>query len=147
MFRRRKTLQRTFSTFPDGPPGLGLLLLRATAGIDLGYYGYAHLLRQDPKVSGTVFATLAIASGFALLIGYLTPVAATLAALTSLVAGLAWPPSLSMGPDVTKLSSALLMVIAVALVCLGPGAFSLDARNYGRREIIIPHRPKGSSQE
>jgi len=26
----------------------------------------------------------------------------------------------------------------VALVCLGPGAFSLDARLFGRRELIIP---------
>jgi uncharacterized membrane protein YphA (DoxX/SURF4 family) len=139
-------LQRTFSTFPDGRPGLGLLLLRATAGINLGYYGCA-LVRQDPKVSGMVFAAVAIVSGIALLLGYLTPVAATLAALTSLGAGLEWPPPLSLGPDSFRLSFALLMIIAVALVCLGPGAFSLDARNYGRREIIIPHRPKGSPQE
>ena len=139
-------MQRTFSTFPDGLPGLGLLLLRATAGINLGYYGYV-LFRQDSKVSGMVFATVAIVSGIALLLGYLTPVAATLAALTSLGAGLAWPAPLSLGPDTSRLSVALLMVIASALVCLGPGAFSLDARNYGRREIIIPQRPKGSSQE
>ncbi len=139
-------MQRTFSTFPDGRPGLGLLLLRATAGINLGYYGYA-LLRQDPKVSGMVFAAVAIVSAIALLLGYLTPVAAALAALMTLGAGLVWPPPLSLGPDAFRLSFALLMVIAVALVCLGPGAFSLDARNYGRREIIIPNRPKGSSQE
>jgi uncharacterized membrane protein YphA (DoxX/SURF4 family) len=94
-----------------------------------------------------ILAAVAVVTGIALLLGYLTPVAATLGGLTSLVAGLAWSPPLSLGPDLTKLSSALLMVIAVALVCLGPGAFSLDARNYGRREIIIPHRPKGSSQE
>jgi uncharacterized membrane protein YphA (DoxX/SURF4 family) len=93
------------------------------------------------------FAAVAIVSGIALLLGYLTPVAATLAALTSLGAGLEWPPLLSLGPDSFRLSFALLMIIAVALVCLGPGAFSLDARNYGRREIIIPHRPKGSPQE
>jgi uncharacterized membrane protein YphA (DoxX/SURF4 family) len=124
-----------------------LLLLRATAGIDLGYYGYTNLLRHDPKVSGMILAAVAVVTGIALLLGYLTPVAATLGALTSMVAGFAWPPPLSLGPDLTKLSSALLMVIAVALVCLGPGAFSLDARNYGRREIVIPHRPKGSPQE
>lgn len=98
-------------------------------------------------MSGMVLAAVAIVTGIALLLGYLTPVAATLGALTTLAAGLAWPPPLSPGPDASRLSSILLMVIAVALVCLGPGAFSLDARNYGRREIIIPHRPKGSSQE
>jgi hypothetical protein len=28
--------------------------------------------------------------------------------------------------------------MSLALVLLGPGAFSLDARLFGRREIIIP---------
>jgi uncharacterized membrane protein YphA (DoxX/SURF4 family) len=81
-------------------------------------------------VSGMVFATVAIVSGIALLLGYLTPVAATLAALTSLGAGLVWPPPLSLRPDATRLSSALPTVIAVALVCLGPGAFSREGASY-----------------
>jgi hypothetical protein len=29
------------------------------------------------------------------------------------------------------------IVMSAALVCLGPGAFSLDARLYGRREIEV----------
>jgi hypothetical protein len=36
------------------------------------------------------------------------------------------------------LSAALVALIAAALVLLGPGALSLDARWFGRREIIIP---------
>jgi uncharacterized membrane protein YphA (DoxX/SURF4 family) len=38
-----------------------------------------------------------------------------------------------------------LIVLAVAIVLLGPGAFSLDARMFGRREIRIPdmhHSPR-----
>jgi hypothetical protein len=31
-----------------------------------------------------------------------------------------------------------LAAISAALVLLGPGAFSIDARLFGRREIIIP---------
>jgi hypothetical protein len=33
-------------------------------------------------------------------------------------------------------------VMAAALACLGPGAFSLDARRFGRREIVVPHIPR-----
>jgi hypothetical protein len=36
-------------------------------------------------------------------------------------------------------------VVAAAIMLLGPGALSLDARLFGRREIIIPdnrHSPK-----
>jgi hypothetical protein len=45
----------------------------------------------------------------------------------------------------TRLATTLATSIAVAILCLGPGAFSIDARLFGRREIIIPdasHPPK-----
>jgi hypothetical protein len=37
--------------------------------------------------------------------------------------------------------------ISAALVLLGPGAFSLDARLFGRREIIIPEGRVRSSDD
>ena len=37
-----------------------------------------------------------------------------------------------------RLSLILLMAMTVAIFLLGPGAYSLDARLFGRREIIIP---------
>ena len=37
-----------------------------------------------------------------------------------------------------KLSLIFAGIMTVAIVFLGPGAFSLDARLFGRREIIIP---------
>jgi uncharacterized membrane protein YphA (DoxX/SURF4 family) len=39
---------------------------------------------------------------------------------------------------ISALAAFNLAVISAALVLLGPGAFSLDARLFGRREIIIP---------
>jgi uncharacterized membrane protein YphA (DoxX/SURF4 family) len=33
-------------------------------------------------------------------------------------------------------------VVSISLILLGPGAFSLDARLFGRREIIIPEIPR-----
>ena len=39
---------------------------------------------------------------------------------------------------ISALAALNLAAISAALVLLGPGAFSLDARLFGRREIIIP---------
>lgn len=126
----RRHLQRTFSTFPGGAPGAGLLLLRGAAGLAAllqGGWWLAH--------SAFVYGLLAIVCGAALLIGALTPIAAALVGLQSVAVALSQFPSFL--PH-TKLSAVLLAVIAVALVLLGPGAFSLDARRFGRREINIP---------
>jgi hypothetical protein len=40
-----------------------------------------------------------------------------------------------------KLPIILAASMLVAIMLLGPGAFSIDARMYGRREIIIPLSP------
>jgi uncharacterized membrane protein YphA (DoxX/SURF4 family) len=132
-------LQRAFSTFPDGLPGAGLFLLRAALAVVLLVQAAACLV--DWHVLG--FLTLAvglltITTGALLLIGYLTPVAGILAGLFWVGCAFSWfaPPNLEL--FAAKLTAALATVIALALVCLGPGAFSLDARLFGRREIIIP---------
>ena len=81
---------------------------------------------------------VAILTGVALLIGFLTPVAGVIASLGYLVSGL----SLFLSADPNEHSNALkildLIVMSLALVLLGPGAFSMDARLFGHREIIIP---------
>jgi uncharacterized membrane protein YphA (DoxX/SURF4 family) len=41
-----------------------------------------------------------------------------------------------------KLSFLYAGVMLVALLLAGPGAFSIDARVFGRREIIIPPIPR-----
>jgi len=38
----------------------------------------------------------------------------------------------------STLAAFTLAAISAALILLGPGAFSLDGRLFGRREIIIP---------
>jgi uncharacterized membrane protein YphA (DoxX/SURF4 family) len=44
----------------------------------------------------------------------------------------------------TKMMTILIGVVALAVVLLGPGALSIDARLFGRREIIIPRNPPSS---
>jgi hypothetical protein len=51
---------------------------------------------------------------------------------------------------ISALTAFHLAATSAALVLLGPGAFSLDARLFGRREIIIPEgrvQPVDDSQE
>jgi uncharacterized membrane protein YphA (DoxX/SURF4 family) len=73
-----------------------------------------------------------------LLIGFLTPAACALVGVVGAGIELSWFPSSSLNVFDTKLSALFVIIIAAAIVLLGPGAFSLDARLFGRREIIIP---------
>lgn len=89
-------------------------------------------------------SVLAIAVGLALLIGLLTPLAGAAAAIGYLATGVS--TFLANGSDrqSQEFTAIALAVVSIALVLLGPGAFSLDARLFGRREIIIPdgRRPR-----
>jgi uncharacterized membrane protein YphA (DoxX/SURF4 family) len=135
---RRPSLQRIFSTFPSGRPGAGLLLLRGVLGITLFGQGAEYLFKWHDLTSlmGAV-ALVWIVTSALLLVGYLTPLASVLAGLVSLGTTV---PVIS-GPTsslfATKPAVAFAAAIAAALFFLGPGAFSLDARLFGRREIVI----------
>lgn len=132
-------VQRLFSTFPDGWPGLGLLLLRTGAAIVLIIQGAGCFLYDGAATWGT-WAVGAVAglSGSLLLIGLMTPVAGALAALDIAGIALGWLPSplahrLGLGGN-----AVLPAIVAMAVALLGPGAISVDAALFGRREITIP---------
>jgi len=98
-------MHRLFSSFPDGRPGAGLLILRIALA-----YGMAD------QMIGIAVAPL-------LVLGFMTPAGAVIAAAIALFFG---------SPSVAA--------IAIALALLGPGAFSVDAKLFGRREIVIDER-------
>jgi len=84
------------------------------------------------------------AAGGCILLGLLTPVsAATLAAIMAAYA-VSWLGLPDRGLIDSRLVALLLAGIALAVSLLGPGAISLDARLFGRREIVFPHDPPHS---
>ncbi len=119
-------VQRLFSMFPAGLPGLALLLLRGSVviGLLIDDYGRGNAV-FGWRQAGTLLVSAALA------VGYLTPIAALVAIV---IHGLAW---LAVGIDSAALAVALFLD-AMALALLGPGAYSLDSWRFGRRRIELP---------
>jgi uncharacterized membrane protein YphA (DoxX/SURF4 family) len=139
---RRKALQRLFTTFPAGRPGLGLLLLRVAIGATLIAQGLAYWPEpQDMRIGAWVASLLALSSGLSLLLGFLTPLSGSGAALACLGGTFLLFPAENWNFFHGNPLSLDVAGVAVATALLGPGAFSLDALLFGRRKIIIPRRP------
>jgi putative oxidoreductase len=128
-------LQRLFSTFANGWPGIGLLLLRLLTGVVLIYYGIANVL-EAPPLTIIVLQIIGAGAGILLLIGLWTPVAGGLAAIVKV--GIAFSRILSHSGDPwIPIEEA---VLGAVLAMVGPGAWSIDARRFGRKRIDIPER-------
>ena len=116
-------MQKLFSMFPNGAPGLALLLLRLFVGAVL----ICDAVTAAAELN-VVQLCVYLACAFALAVGVLTPIAAVLAALIETIglnAHVVQIALYSFGP----------ILIAISLALLGPGAYSLDARLFGRRLI------------
>jgi uncharacterized membrane protein YphA (DoxX/SURF4 family) len=113
-------------------------LLRAAIGLVAIIQGVFYLTADTHFTLGMWLGLLGIAAGASLLAGFLTPVAGVVVALGALGAALSVLPAPAPNLLEAKLSLIFAAIITVAIVFLGPGAFSLDARLFGRREIIIP---------
>ena len=81
---------------------------------------------------------LAFAGGAFLLAGLMTPLVAVLVAAGGIGIAFSWLPLPGEGLFDSYLAIINLVVLSIAIALLGPGAFSLDARTFGRREITIP---------
>jgi hypothetical protein len=115
--------------FPTGWPGIALLLLRVALGANVAY----GVLEVRAHLNVTWVLALLATVAVALCIGLLTPITAALCALIEM---LIW--HFSSGTIAALHVCAIL--VAIALAMLGPGAYSLDARLFGRRQVIFSYK-------
>ncbi len=126
-------MQRLFSTFADGRPGVGLLLLRLLTGVALIHFGIANL-REAPPLATVVLQSFGVGAGILLLVGLWTPVAGGLAAIVKVLIAFSRYFSHSADPWIPIIQA----VLGAALAMVGPGAWSIDARLFGRKRIDMP---------
>jgi putative oxidoreductase len=122
-------LQRLFWTFADGWPGIGLLIQRMTTGALL-FYCAAGVLSTTSQFAGVAPSIIGVAAGVLLLFGLWTPIAGTLIAVVEIWSVLTHPT--------TPLVSVILAILGATLAMIGPGAWSVDARLFGRKHINVP---------
>ena len=121
-------LQRLFSTFPDGWPGFALLLLRLGLGLRLVTLAFTGNASEPIPIAQN---WIAAAGAVFLLAGLWTPIAGALVALDAVWTALSLASS-HRGDVVVPIS---LAVLCASLAMLGPGAWSIDARLFGRRRL------------
>ena len=137
---RRFWLKRLFSAYPGGLAGVGLLLLRSVIGSAAAWQGVLCLATKDAEATVRVVGGLGVLTGILLVAGFRTRLASFLIALA-----IAFISLHTFSLPTRELFDRLLLTLfaetmSTAVVFLGPGAFSIDARLYGRKEIIIPYR-------
>jgi putative oxidoreductase len=137
-FRRKSftfeqdAVQRLFSNFADGWPGVGLLLLRLVTGAAMIHFGIS-AMRDEAAWATIVLPIVCIAPGIALILGLFTPIAGVLAAVVKVGIAIARFSSHSGDPWIIL----GLATLAAALAMIGPGAWSIDARRFGRKHIRL----------
>jgi hypothetical protein len=114
--------------FPGGAAGLALIILRACAAGSLLMTAFIRGQLALPSWTVVGLGLLALS----MVVGALTPIACTVSTLVEASYFLH-----SHGADLRYPVFTILVTVVLAL--LGPGAFSIDAKLFGRR-LIVPRR-------
>lgn len=118
-------MQRLFTTFANGWPGFGLFIQRLITGIFLLFHG-AVPLSQIPAAGPRIPQIAGVVLGFFILVGLWTPLAGVLVVVIEV-----WIVLAGAGNEL----SFILAVLGGTLAMIGPGAWSIDARLFGRKHI------------
>jgi len=129
-------VQRLFSTFPDGWPASGLLLLRLGLSLRVIYIGSVSVSGKPSEPITLAQGLIAVASGIILIAGLWTPIIGTLLALDELWIGV----SLYFSPQADIVIPIFLAALSASVAMLGPGVWSIDARLFGRRRFSTCRR-------
>ena len=118
-------MQRLFSNFANGWPGRGLLLQRVLTVALLAHCVVSRL--TDASWSAAFPELIAAGLGIFILVGLWTPFVGTLVGLTE-----GW---LFLSRPTGSWIPLILATLGVTLAMIGPGAWSVDARLFGRKRI------------
>jgi putative oxidoreductase len=118
-------LQRLFSTFANGWPGFGLLIQRLVTAVALLHNAVAQL--EAPAADSMIPQITGAVLGLFILAGLWTPLVGALIAAVELWIVLAG------GSDIWM--ALMLAAFGGTLAMIGPGAWSIDARLFGRKYI------------
>jgi putative oxidoreductase len=124
-------LQRLFSAFPNDWPGRGLLLQRAVTATLLFCSGFGHI-REASQFALVFPHVIGAGAGILLLLGLWTPICGTLIGIIEV-----W---VALSSDGGGGLSIMLATSGTTLAMIGPGAWSIDARLFGRKHFTIPER-------
>ena len=125
-------MQRLYSMFPQGGPGVGLLLLRIATAAMFALNVTHRFNFSSPALYWAVVSLIAVIS-FSLCLGFLTPILAVIAGVTAVA-------NLFLVDQPGNVVYVLRILTAGALFFLGPGAYSVDAKLFGLRVTIVPPR-------
>jgi putative oxidoreductase len=132
-------MQRLFSTFPNSWPGFGLLLLRFGVGIALISSGIGSFFAASGEPLAIARDSIEAVGALFLLAGLWTPAAGALIALVELWIALSLYSSRPEG----LWMHVFFAVVTTGLAMLGPGAWSIDARLFGRKRFDMDDGARG----
>ena len=123
-----EAVQRLFSMFPTGLPGAALFLLRVSViGMlfDSTFQGFSAGIVSPWRVLALALISLL------LFCGMFTPIASAVSIILEAISWPAWD-------GIRSFEFSLQAFVMIALFLLGPGAYSIDSKMFGRRLILPP---------